>query len=167
MQIHIIRAPALTGVIALLCYPGANLTVGKEGRHNFFKSRCLLSDGSSSSLSLSLALSLSVYVCVCVSTIVSAQTTMRINFKMSQGHWRHISQVTSCRFFRGFSHVSKQSRLFLTKSTFNHNWQTTEDQVSVTVKIQISILENIHYLKIFWTIKINLIPKMSSSKHFS
>ena len=118
-------------------------------------------------LSLSLSLSLYMYVCVCVSTIVSAQTTMRINFKMSQGHWRHISQVTSCRFFRGFSHVSKQSRLFLTKSTFNHNWQTTEDQVSVTVKIQISILENIHYLKIFWTIKINLIPKMSSSKHFS
>ena len=54
--------------------------------------------------------------CVCVSSIVSAQTAMRINFKMSQGHSRHVSQVINY-------HTASREKLH---ATFNKiiSWQS-------------------------------------------
>lgn len=60
-QMHIMRAPAHTGVTALLCYPGANLTVGKECRADFLNACWVTAH-------------LFSYLFVCVSAIVSAQT---------------------------------------------------------------------------------------------
>lgn len=86
--------------VSLHCYVnlGPTRLWEKTSRHDFFRTRWMVSDGSSSSLFIC------VYVCVCVSAIVSVQTAMRIDFIMSQGSRRHRQDMSHRFQTRCYSH---------------------------------------------------------------